>query len=188
VFRIHPVFAVLSMLLVWLALTILSVWTTQDNLDRASLDVASPSINSPINGSVARPTQRDLSWDEMFAVCKHNAENGLPCDDSQISWMSEQWRRKEELERVGVAWYIACLPTPADNGENANAVGPMMRSLCCVPVFVSCAFNGPHLEYADDPLRVIFLHVCSIVAKGRFGSCFLGSRVGIDHFARQRWC
>jgi hypothetical protein len=109
----------------------------QESLDRASLGGASTSINSPINGSVARPTERDLCWDEMFDACKHKTENGLPCDESQISWMSEQWRRKEKLDSVGVAWYIACNSLPAENDENKNAVGPMMVSLCCVSVCVS---------------------------------------------------
>jgi hypothetical protein len=157
--RIRLRFRNLSMLLVLLALTILCVYTTQDNLERVSLGVASPSINSPINGgSGARPTQRDLTWDEMFAACKHNMVNGLPCDESQISWMSEQWRRKEELNSIGVAWYIACIPKPAENDENANVVGPMMGSLYWVSF---CAFNDPYLECADDLLRA-----CSIVAQG----------------------
>jgi hypothetical protein len=140
------------MRLVWLALTILCVYANQDNLDR---------INSPINDRVARPTERGLSWDEMFAACKHNAENGLPCDDSQMSWMSEQWRRKEKLDSVGVAWYIACISLPAEDDENANAVGLMMGSACCV---TGIAFLRHSMARIWNGLTIFC--VCSIVAQG----------------------
>jgi hypothetical protein len=88
----------------------------QSDSERASLAVTLPS-------GEARLDQRGISWDEMFAACKHNTENGLPCDDFQNMWMSEQWRRKEKLDSVGVVWYFACISKPAESGGNENEVG-----------------------------------------------------------------
>jgi hypothetical protein len=98
----------------------------------------------------------------MFDACKHNTENGLPCDDSQISWMSEQWRRKEKLDSVGVAWYIACNSKPAVGGENQNDVGAWM-GMFVLPLLSWC-IQWPVcscLNCAHDSLRM-----CSAIVQG----------------------
>jgi hypothetical protein len=63
------------------------------------------------------------SWDEIFAVCKHNAENGLPSDTYQNSWMSEQRRRKGKLDSIGFAWNDTGISEQAEGNENTNQVG-----------------------------------------------------------------
>jgi Helicase associated domain len=126
--------------------------------DRTTLAVVSTSINSAVNGSVVRPTQGGHSWDEMFDACKYITETGLPFDDSQISWMSEQWRRKDKLDSVGVAWYIACNFKPAADGENQNEVGTWMGFFCCVAVFVF-AGNSMASMFVFEVCSLFFLHV-----------------------------
>jgi hypothetical protein len=126
--------------------------------DRATLAVVSTSINSAVNGSVVRPTQGGHSWDKMFDACKYNSENGLPFDDSQISWMSEQWRRKEKLDSVGVTWDMACNSKPAADGENQNEVGAWMGSFCCVADFVFAGHSMARM-FAFELCSLFFLHV-----------------------------
>jgi hypothetical protein len=83
------------------------------------LAVTPPSVNSPSNGGVARQLH-GISWDEMFAVYKYNTVKGLPYDDSQISWMSEQRRRKDKLDTVGFAWNDACISQAPEGTGNEN--------------------------------------------------------------------
>jgi hypothetical protein len=100
--------------------------------DRAFLAVTPPSVNNGGGGGGGAHPAQGLSWDAMFATCKHKTENGLACNDSDISWMSEQWRRKEKLDSVGVAWFLTCNSKPAGGRESSNQVGILTGSLGCV--------------------------------------------------------
>jgi Helicase associated domain len=87
----------------------------QGGLDRAPSAVASPSINLPINGSVARPA-RNLSWDQRIAEYKHKKENDLPIGAVMRAWMSRlrtanangtlSREYKEKLDGVGFEWSV----------------------------------------------------------------------------------
>jgi hypothetical protein len=126
----------------------------QGDWKRASLAVSPPSGD-------ARLEHCGLSWDEMFAACKHNAENGLPCDDSQTRWMSEQWRRKEKLDSVGVVWYMACISKPAGASENANEVIVRMKT-CYYTSGKVCRISMPRIWH----VLTIFGARCSIGVQG----------------------
>jgi hypothetical protein len=124
-------------------------------------------------------SEHGRSWDEMFAVCKHNAENGLPNDTYQTSWMSEQRRRKEKLDSIGFAWNDTGISEQAQGNENTNQVGPMAAMFTIGPM--SC------IQYpAFDLCSRSFACVLDC-RSGRLGSCFLGPRVTIDQFFGQQW-
>jgi hypothetical protein len=102
---------------IWIALTIICLVVAQSDLDLAPLAVAPQLINTPTIGGAGH-----LSWDEMFTVCKYNVVNGLPSDDVQTSWMSEQRRRKEKLDIIGFAWNDTCVAESAEGAECAHQV------------------------------------------------------------------
>jgi hypothetical protein len=112
-------------------------------LDQASLAVAPPSVSLPINNGGARPGLGH-SWDEMFAVCKHNAENGFPSDAYQTNWMSEQRKRKEKLDSIGFAWNVTGISEQAQGNENSHQVR-WMGSICCEAGIVLVVHSIPRI-------------------------------------------
>jgi hypothetical protein len=105
---------------------------------------------------------------EMSAVFKHDAENGLPSDDSQTSGMSEQQSREEKLDSVGFARDDTGVSMPAEGNENANQVGARIESFHRICPHVFCGFNASCLACADGLSRT-----CSIVVQGDLDSTSL---------------
>jgi hypothetical protein len=130
---------------------------TQGN--RAPLTVSPPSINSPINGGLGHLVH-GISWDEMFAACKYNTVKGLPNDDFQTSWMSEQRRRKAKLDSVGFVWNDSGISEQAEGNEKTNRVSRMDGIwLQCSRHCFCDAFNALYLVCADYLLRTFVVIV-----------------------------
>jgi hypothetical protein len=125
----------------------------QGNGDRASLAVTPPSVNSPSNNGGVAHQLSDISWDDMFAVCKYITVKGLPYDDSQIGWMSEQRRRKDKLDDIGFAWNGNCISEPPEGTGNANISWDEMFAVCKYSMVKSLPYDDAQVGWMSEQRR-----------------------------------
>jgi hypothetical protein len=94
-----------------------------------------------------------MSWDEMFAVCKYNTVKGLPYDDSQVTWMSEQRRRKDKLDDIGFDWNGNCISEPPEGTGNANISWDEMFAVCKYSMVKNLLYDDSQISWMSEQRR-----------------------------------